>query len=483
MAGSVDYPLGTHPDEWVKVDSVLSGASEHYHPVLMLQLARAANAVMGLVDSQRIVELGRECAVIAAGAMVYATFILGREVLAPAPALAAAASVAVIPLTTVHARYFKEDIFLAPLLVIALIALIRMLKFPSPARGAVLGTAIGLAAAAKYVAALTLPFSVAVLLLDPSVASRTHVKAAFATIVCFFAVAVFTLVELPALYDMTRMQSGILFSYNRAIEGPDIRLPISVTHGFFHLRESLLPGLGLPLAFLGCLGMAVPFFASSELRRPLWVITAFALMWYAVHEVSPLKPFPDVSRYMVPIAPLLIILGAAFVRELMRGAAERTGDISAAAIVLIAAIPALSLSLQINGPARQDPRTLVRETLQDLKLRATFDRYAAFDGVNILGLTKLQPTPATTDLVVTANFTYDRFLRYGYLASQPKSTRAAAAYYSALFRLPCIEVDNGRKSFGFFNPAIKIVALDSADSLLRVAEAIRSTNLRLHDCE
>jgi hypothetical protein len=39
-------------------------------------------------------------------------------------------------------------------------------------------------------------------------------------------------------------------------------------------------------------------------------------VWYAVHEATPLKPFPDFARYMLPLVPLLLILGASVIYEL-----------------------------------------------------------------------------------------------------------------------------------------------------------------------
>ena len=146
-----------------------------------------------------------------------------------------------------------------------------------------------------------------------------------------------------------------------------MRVPVALTYGLFHLRNSLLPGLGLPLLVLGILGLAAPWLAPSERRQPLLVIAGFALLWYAVHELSPLKPFPGYVRYMLPLAPLLIILGAAFVYELTRRLAAIGGfaligaamsGLVAAAIVLTAAAPALILSLRINGPMTEDPRAL-----------------------------------------------------------------------------------------------------------------------------
>jgi hypothetical protein len=80
---------------------------------------------------------------------------------------------------------------------------------------------------------------------------------------------------------------------------------------------------------------------------PLALIATFAVVWYAVHEAAPLKPFPDFSRYMLPLVPLLLILGASFIYEL----AARWGHrgILAAIVLALAALPALSMSVQINS--------------------------------------------------------------------------------------------------------------------------------------
>jgi hypothetical protein len=70
-------------------------------------------------------------------------------------------------------------------------------------------------------------------------------------------------------------------------------LPLRVTWGLFHLRESLWPGLGTPLFALGLIGLAAPLIAARERRMPLFLVAGFTLLWYAVHEATPLKPFPD----------------------------------------------------------------------------------------------------------------------------------------------------------------------------------------------
>jgi 4-amino-4-deoxy-L-arabinose transferase-like glycosyltransferase len=93
---------------------------------------------------------------LAGGVMVFATFSLARLVLPNLPALAAAATV-VTPLLHRAARLFKEDIFVAAFLVLALAALIRLLQEPAPHRAILLGLLVGLAAGSKYIGTLILP--------------------------------------------------------------------------------------------------------------------------------------------------------------------------------------------------------------------------------------------------------------------------------------------------------------------------------------
>ena len=473
--GRVDFPLGTHADEASKVDSIINGRNPSYHPILMLQFARAANAFAGLSNRQAIVELGRRCALISAGLAVFATFLLAGMVLPLPAALAASLAAAVVPLTTVHARYFKEDIFTLPFILMALVFLIATLKAPSNARGILLGVAIGLAAAAKYVSATILPFAIVVLLVYS--AGTIKQRARLATLVAVVAIGVFGLVEIPALLTFTQFQSAVEFELAHASRGHDVRLPISLTYGLFHLRESLLPGLGLPLLILGLLGLAVPWLSPPERRRPLIVIAAFALLWYAMHEISPLKPFPGFARYMLPLAPILIILGAAFVSEFFR--LFGLDNIMAALVIVGAALPAFYASLLINGPIQDDLRSVVPAIVLSSEPRTAFDSYTRFRGVGGVGRQasiRAPATAATDDVLVTSSFTYGRYAQFGNI-NQPKKTRAVATYYADLFKLPYLEVVSGRPSYGFFNPVIRIIALDGrSDRLVPIAAALRRSD-------
>jgi len=470
----MDFPLGTQPDEPVKVQEVLLGPSNDHHPLLMIELARAANFFVGLRDPQSVVELGRTLAAVAGGALVIATYMLARLVLPAWVAFAAAVATLATPLVTVHARYFKEDIFVAPLVVLALAALIAALRRPTLRRALALGAVIGLAGGAKYVGGLLLlPYALAVMVAFGA-ERRIGARLAHAGVVALTAAVVFGLIEAPALSAGPRFLADVRYEYFHAVVGhPDVVLPITLTWGLFHLRESLWPGLGPALAVLGVLGLAAPFCVSAERRRPLAVIAGFALLWYLAHEISPLKPYPDFSRYMVPLAPLLVILAAALIDEW--ALRSRAGARAAAATIalLVAAAPAAWLSLRINGPAADDPRRLLPAILAHADGRVALDTYAGYAQTPFL--TRLTPPPSAADtaLVVTSSINYDRYARYGALPPQSAQTQAGAAFYARILALPRLDISNGRPAFAYFNPTTTVVAMDgNAERLAPIAEAI-----------
>jgi hypothetical protein len=153
------------------------------------------------------------------------------------------------------------------------------------------------------------------------------------------------------------------------------------------------------LLVLGLLGLAAPILAPPERRMPLGLIAGFALFWYAVHELVPLKPYPDITRYMLPMAPLLAILATSFFYELFRRRDQRA--IIAAVIVAAAAIPALVTSVRINGGG-QDPRAVVPQILAATGVRIATDRYTDYDASrDFIGEPWLRPTANTADIAVT----------------------------------------------------------------------------------
>jgi 4-amino-4-deoxy-L-arabinose transferase-like glycosyltransferase len=240
----------------------------------------------------------------------------------------AAAVTAATPLVTVHARIFKEDIFLAPLVVLALAALVGLLQAPAPRRAVLLGVLIGLAAGAKYIGAVMLPFAVVAIVLIPT--SEPPRRLTRALTVAGMAVAAFLIVELPALRYLTRFRHGMTFEFGHSLKGHDVPLSLNLTWGVFHLSQSLWPNLGLPLLALGLIALAARLIAPSERRMPLMLIANFAVF----HEASALKPYPDFARYVLPACAAPCDSG------------------------IVAAIPALWISMRTNG-AVEDPRAII----------------------------------------------------------------------------------------------------------------------------
>jgi hypothetical protein len=169
---------------------------------------------------------------------------------------------------------------------------------------------------------------------------------------------------------------------------------------------------------------------------------------------------------MLPLVPLLIILGASFIHELL-SRWDRRGAIAAIA-VLLAAVPALSMSLSINSPD-VDPRNVV----PPIVAAAVFDRYSDYQlSRTILGLVS-RPTKDVADIVVTSNLAYDRF---DFSVPRKGSNSAKrAAYYRELSSRPHLDVSNGRPTLAYFNPVVRIVALDgSVARLEKIAADVRA---------
>jgi hypothetical protein len=471
-----DFALGTHIDELNKVRSVLMGSITSSHPLMMLHLVRAANAVIGLTDRQSVVELGRTFAAVAGGALFVAAFVLGRLVLPAWVAVAAAAAMLATPLITVHARYFKEDIFVAPFVVLALAALIAVLRTPTLGRTIALGAIIGLAAGSKYVGGLLLlPYALVVMISSGCNNEPIRARLTRAAIAALTAGCVFVIIEAPALLDPNNFFTEIRSEAHRAMKdhSDSISLPITLTWGIFHLQESLWLGLGPPLTVLGIIGLAAPFFACSERRQPLAVIAGFAFLWYLGHEVTPLRPYPDFARYMVPLVPLLMILGAAFINEWAERYRTGTGAAVAIVVLLAAAVPGAWLSFRINVGAFDDPRRLLPEIVANAPGRLIIDSYAGYYPSAPVAWRDPLPTVADATILVTSSFDYERYVLWGMLPQQPVRTQEVAEFFAQTLALPRIDLSNGRPSFGFFNPTTSIIAMDgNAERLVPVAELI-----------
>jgi hypothetical protein len=470
-----DWPPGTHIDEFKKARHIVSGEQYFLHPILMVQLPRAVNFFVGYTDPADVLRIGRTFSGIAGGLLVLATVVLGRTVLAPATALAAAAAVAVTPLVAVHATFLKEDIYVAPAIIFAMAALLALVERPTTRRALVCGILLGVAAAAKYVGAIMLPYAILVVMFacPGSLTARLRLTG----MLLGPAILVFAAINASGGGSVEALATGLSKEIEHARLGHfDVKLPIWLTGGVFHLRESLLPGLGIPLLILGLLGLAAPLVNSSR-RRPLAIILGAALLWYFAHEISPLKPFPNVERYMVPIVPLLVVLGASVIEMIASWRSSRVAMIAAPAAIAIFALPAAYKTYMIVMGAQHDPRGIVPQIVSSFGPQVRFDNFVAYDRDALEAAARGPGQPSgPTRVFVTSSFVYDRLARHGDDSSQPEETRKAFEFYGNLFRRPYLELSGGPQ-FGFLNPVVRIVAIDNdIDHLVSIGGAAIETD-------
>jgi len=125
------------------------------------------------------------------------------------------------------------------------------------------------------------------------------------------------------------------------------------------------------------------------------------------------------------------------------------------------------MSVHINAPDA-DPRGVVPSIVAASGARVIFDRYSDYErNRRILGI-RQRPTKDMADIVVTSNLAYDRFA----LDAAPSGM---AAYYRGLSAKPHLDVSNGRPTVAYFNPALRIVAMDgSVDRLKKIAAEIEA---------
>lgn len=484
-----DWPLGTHFDEPKKAFFVLSGTQDFKHPILLIQLGRLANLFAGFTDADNFIHLGRGLAAAFGGLLVFSTFVLGQMVLSPLTALTVSLAVAICPLVAVHATFYKEDIFLAPLVVLAVAALVWVTERPSGIRSFTLGVVIGLAASAKYIGAILFPLGILVVLICANGKIRERLESVAVVIVA--GIATFCAINAPIFWSLSVFEKGFGFEVNHALSGhAGIGLGVSATFGVMHLMNSLWPGLGSGLLIVGLSGLAAPI-VNRKLRLQLSIILVVALSWYAVHELAPMKTFADSGRYMVPLAPLIFVSGAAFVETVVHRMSRYQTGLITPLVIAVAAGPAFYDSFRIFEYAKFDPRSIVERLAPELGPGARFTWYASFvppRAIQAVALGGHDPAPAI--IVVTSNLYYGRFLLYGRHTEKASSVDELALretlVFEKMFEKAYLEISNGNPTYAFLNPVIRIVALDNdnarlaaiAASIMAIEPRFRITHVR-----
>lgn len=456
------FPLSFHADEPTKIDFIKTGTQDFHHPLLMLQLVRAARLFLQPATDQELVVVGRVLMGLSGVASVLLMFVLARQRFSRPWALGVALAVAVSPTLVVHAHYFDERTLLTTFLLATTVGFFRFVDRRTPAATMWLGLGMGLACSSHFEAILLLPLFA----LAPLMGAKQSPRDFFAQLfrACLVAGGVFLVVNWPLLRDLPLFLGGLLNDVEHVTSGHDILLYGHHYWFTFHLVHSLAAGMTWPALVFAMGGVAATAWAWKRADfHDRWIL-AVALVFYLAVEVPPFKPWPDYSGYAIPVVPFLLYLGARGAARLLAFAPSPAARafVGATLVSVLILYPLYDSTRLVSGLAH-DTRTRAAAWLQANPGRALIEPYASVsptdDVRSVAALDTRDLNGLGVEYVLASSFVYERFRVGSQLPGQNPAVYRTHARYEALFAHPFIEIAPAYRSMAFSNPTIRIVDL------------------------
>jgi hypothetical protein len=458
-----DFRFGLSPDEAGWTGDVLTAHWELEQPLLLREVTRAVVRALRIGDPQRAVEIGRSICAVTASIGVVGLYLILRRRARKQAALIAAAAAALTPLLAIHAHYFKDDAPLFACCALTIVMFRRFLAEQSRANIALLGVCLGLAISSKESGLFLFPvLAISVLFQPPDEWRRRFVGL---TKACAVAFAVTVAANVPMLLELGRTASEL----GDETKGIFVGHWDGVDYGVgFHFTRSLWRGIGPGFLALAATGLVL-----AVLRRRLVdpmdrLMVTYAVIYYGIIELSPMKPWPDADRYALPLmVPLAYFFGLAMTEggECFR---ERFTHPRVAllpcAVVAIAVATTAWTSFRLVAALGDDTRYAADRILSGRDSQIVTELYGTSFGQPVrslaeLDLAKLNPD---TRYLVASSFVYGRFA-YGARVGGSRNAAAAETWarYEELFRHPYCELRPRFMSYGFNNPTIRLIDLQA----------------------
>jgi 4-amino-4-deoxy-L-arabinose transferase-like glycosyltransferase len=254
-------------------------------------------------------------------------------------ALLAAASLAVCHLHVRDSHFATVDVLMTLFVTLSLVFAVRAVEAPTASNFALAGALAGLAISSKYNAALVLlPIATAAILRWREARPRLAL-AALAAAAAFAATSPYLLLRMGTFWDDVSFLRDFLYRFPTG----DIAL-------WDHLRTTFPHGFGWPLFAASAGGLAHALWRRG---RSDLVLLAFAVPFLIL--VSTVRiTFP---RYLLPVAPVLLVLASDLVAALAR---SRVSVMGAAAVLLL--VPSLWSSFAFGRIAARDDTRLQAAT-------------------------------------------------------------------------------------------------------------------------
>jgi len=339
-----------------------------------------------------------------------------------------------------ESHFATNDASVTFLVVLGLGLLLGVPAAGSSARSVAAGVVAGLAVATKYTGAvLAVPVCVAHLwpeasrrrpdLRRPAVAGLLLALAAMAA--AFLLGSPFTVLD-PALFwqDVVKLVNQGRHGYKGQILDPD--------GGYVFFLKSLRWGMGPPLLALALAGLAR---AAVRPSRADAVLASFVLVLY-VHQARQLMYF---ARFLLPAVPLLLLLAARLLEEIVARAVpgRRGRNVALAGLAVGLALPGAVSAVRFDYlMGRTDTRTLAARWIQanvppgssivtepygpPLDRRAFAVQKTDTEGLAWHDQTVESYRLAGVTHLVTSSFVFDRRYR------DPAQAERLAAFYASL---------------------------------------------------
>jgi hypothetical protein len=454
-----DFLLRYHPDERKKVKSVLNGKQDFKHPILMLQVNRLCNKInrSGVEKTLAILHVGRTVNALFGVVIALTTYFIAVRIMRKRYALFSALAVAVSPILVIHAHYFKEDMILVAMFMLALTAFLHLLQKPGWLAALCVGILTGMTASSHYKGLLMLVvFAVAPLITDKA---RNRKFAMHMGLIVLVSAITFAAINYPMFIKPEDFKKGTTWSMLQATHGHQLKIYPAAFFFCFHIIHSIIPGMTwLPAV---C-SIAVVAYATCRYRSLDWqarILLAALLIFYLAVEISPMKEFPGYMRYVLPTVPLLLIfcgkgldqLAQAITGKPYRSVILATGLL----LILLPALASARLVWHLHNETRDQAVKLVAARGKSALFESYSCQYRGIDRLARVGADVYREQGFR--YLVASSFMYDRYMFGDKLKHQHPDVHKYHRRYKELFTYPYMEIRPAYKSFALSNPVIRII--------------------------
>ena len=453
-----------HRDEPKKVKFINIGTQDFMHPTLMLKVSKIIKKITKEENQQQIAVAGRNVSAFMGACIVVAGFLIAQGLLSVPFALLACLSISVSPILVIHVHYLKEDVYFTAPLLFSIFFLIKLLETNKRAYCLAFGLCYGLALSSQYKAAIFLIILLLVPFADKTIRKSLYAKEMAGSLVIAF--VTFSVINYNMYLKTATAYQGLSHEINHIRTGHSIHFRPWDDLFLFHFKNSLIPGLTVAATVIATLGFLISLYRwkkSSLLEKALLLsVTVF----YLAHEISPLKPAPDFMRYMIPIAPMLLIFGWLGVERMYRRLRASSGKPAGYALLAVAVVSLLLFpafdSANIVANLVDDTRIAASSYIAGLDGRYVYEAYALprYNGKefteSVADINIDEAALAGICNVVMSSMEYDRYYYGLKCTDQNESVYKRHQAYERLFRYPYVEIKPKYKTFAFSNPTIRI---------------------------